>query len=79
MEFNFWRFVFQLNSGRFFRFSMSASTGFDSITKIGGDNGGGGDFFVIETERWSFDSFDELIELFNKFKEKHEKIKEESL
>ena len=41
--------------------------------------GGGGDFFVIETERWAFDSVEELVELFNKFKEKHEKIKEEKL
>jgi hypothetical protein len=48
----------------------------DQFLTIKTDNGGGGDFFVIETERWSFDSFDELIELFNKFKEKHEKIKE---
>ena len=51
----------------------------DQFLTIKTDNGGGGDFFVIETERWSFDSFDELIELFNKFKEKHEKIKEEKL
>ena len=51
----------------------------DQFLTIKTDNGGGGDFFVIETERWSFDSFDELIELFNKFKEKHEKIKEENL
>jgi hypothetical protein len=51
----------------------------DQFLTIKTDNGGGGDFFVIETERWAFDSFDELIELFNKFKEKHEKIKEEKL
>ena len=51
----------------------------DQFLTIKTNNGGGGDFFVIETERWSFDSFDELIELFNKFKEKHEKIKEENL
>ena len=43
------------------------------------DNGGGGDFFVIETKRWAFDTIDELIEILNKFKEKHSKIKEETL
>ena len=51
----------------------------DQFLTIKTDNGGGGDFFVIETERWAFDSVDELIEIFNKFKEKHEKIKEEKL
>ena len=51
----------------------------DQFLTIKTDNGGGGDFFVIETERWAFDSVEELVELFNKFKEKHEKIKEEKL
>ena len=51
----------------------------DQFLTIKTDNGGGGDFFVIETERWAFDSVDELVEIFNKFKEKHEKIKEEKL
>ena len=51
----------------------------DQFLTIKTDNGGAGDFFVIETERWAFDSVDELIEIFNKFKEKHEKIKEEKL
>jgi hypothetical protein len=51
----------------------------DQFLTIKTDNGGGGDFYVIETERWAFDSIDELVELINKFKEKHEKIKEENL
>jgi len=51
----------------------------DQFLTIKTDNGGGGDYYVIETERWAFDSIDELIEIINKFKEKHEKIKEENL
>ena len=51
----------------------------DQFLTIKTDNGGGGDFYVIETERWAFDSIDELVELISKFKEKHEKIKEENL
>jgi hypothetical protein len=51
----------------------------DQFLTIKTDNGGGGDFYVIETERWAFDSIDELVELINRFKEKHEKIKEENL
>jgi hypothetical protein len=51
----------------------------DQFLTIKTDNGGGGDFYVIETERWAFDSIDELVELINKFKDKHEKIKEENL
>ena len=43
------------------------------------DNGGGGDFYVIETKRWAFDTVEEIIELLNQFKEKHLKIKEENL
>jgi hypothetical protein len=43
------------------------------------DNGGGGDFFVIETKRWAFDTIEELISTLNEFKEKHDKIKEDKL
>jgi len=43
------------------------------------ENGGGGDFYVIETKRWAFDTVEEIIELLNQFKEKHLKIKEENL
>jgi hypothetical protein len=51
----------------------------DQFLTIKTDNGGGGDFFVIETQRWAFDSIDELMVLFNQFKEKHDKIKEEKI
>jgi len=43
--------------------------------KIKTADGGGGDFFIIETERWSFDSIEEFIRLLYIFKEKHDKIK----
>ena len=43
------------------------------------DNGGGGDFYVIETKRWAFDTVEEIIELLEQFKEKHLKIKDETL
>lgn len=39
------------------------------------DDGGGGDFFVIETERWSFDTIEEFIRILYEFKMKHDKIK----
>jgi serine protease inhibitor ecotin len=39
------------------------------------ENGGGGDFFIINTKRWSFDNIDELVTTLNQFKEKHDKIK----
>lgn len=39
------------------------------------ENGGGGDFFVIKTKRWSFDNIDELVSTLNQFKEKQDKIK----
>ena len=39
------------------------------------EDGGGGDYYVMDTERWAFDSIDELIEVLNQFKEKHDKIK----
>jgi hypothetical protein len=43
------------------------------------DNGGGGDFFVIETKRWAFDTIEEFISTLNEFKAKHDKIKEDKL
>lgn len=43
--------------------------------KIKTADGGGGDFFIIETERWSFDDIEEFIRLLYIFKEKHDKIK----
>jgi hypothetical protein len=39
------------------------------------ENGGGGDFFVIETQRWAFDSIEDLVNLLSQFKDKHDKIK----
>jgi hypothetical protein len=39
------------------------------------EDGGGGDYFVMDTERWAFDNIDDLIEVLNQFKEKHDKIK----
>jgi hypothetical protein len=39
------------------------------------EDGGGGDYYVMDTERWAFDSIDDLIEVLNQFKEKHDKIK----
>jgi hypothetical protein len=40
-------------------------------------NGGGGDFYVIETERWAFDNIPELIGLLMKFYTKHKKIQKD--
>lgn len=34
----------------------------------------GGDFYVIETERWAFDNIPELIGILMKFYTKHKKI-----
>ena len=34
-------------------------------------DGGWGDYYVIETKRWTFDNIDELVEVLNKFREKH--------
>ena len=41
-------------------------------------NGGGGDFYVIETERWAFDNIPELIGILMKFYTKHKKITKEN-
>lgn len=37
-------------------------------------NGGGGDFYVIETERWAFDNIPELVQTLMRFYNKHKKI-----
>ena len=39
------------------------------------DNGGGGDFFVIETKRWSFDNIEDFIRILYEVKKNHDKIK----
>lgn len=38
-------------------------------------NGGGGDFYVIETERWSFDNIPELVKVLTRFHTKHTAVK----
>lgn len=38
------------------------------------ENGGGGDFFILETERWSYESIDEIIKTLTEFKDKHDAI-----
>ena len=43
--------------------------------KIKTADGGGGDFFIIETNRWAFNTIEDFIRILYTFKEKHEKIK----
>jgi hypothetical protein len=43
------------------------------------DNGGGGDFYIIETERWAFDNIGEFILLLKRFQMKHQQIKSKEL
>jgi hypothetical protein len=43
------------------------------------ENGGGGDFFVIETKRWAFDNIPELITTLKRFQTKHQLIKSKEL
>ena len=47
----------------------------DQFITIKTDNGGGGDFFVIETQRWAFDCIEDLVRILYEFKNKHDKIK----
>jgi hypothetical protein len=42
-------------------------------------NGGGGDFYVIETERWAFDNIPELVQTLMRFYNKHKKIESKEL
>lgn len=42
-------------------------------------NGGGGDFYVIETQRWAFDSITELIMTLKRFEAAHSLIKTKEL
>lgn len=44
---------------------------------ISSDDGGGGWFWVLETERWAFDSLDELKEQLRGVMQKLEELKEE--
>lgn len=47
----------------------------DQFITIKTENGGGGDFFVIETQRWAFDCIEDLVEVLYQFKDKHDRIK----
>ena len=47
----------------------------DQFITIKTQNGGGGDFFVIETQRWAFDCIEDLVEVLYQFKDKHDRIK----
>lgn len=38
-------------------------SGQDQLLTIKQTDGGGGPYYVIETERWAFNDFDELIEM----------------
>ena len=51
----------------------------DQYITIKTDNGGGGDFFVIETERWAFDNIPELVQTLMRFYNKHKKIESKEL
>jgi hypothetical protein len=42
-------------------------------------NGGGGDFYVIETERWAFDNIPELMNTLLRFYTKHQNVKSKEL
>jgi hypothetical protein len=42
-------------------------------------NGGGGDFYVIETERWAFDNIPELMNTLLRFYSKHQNVKSKEL
>jgi hypothetical protein len=37
-------------------------------------NGGGGDFYVIETERWAFDDIPEIVNTLMEFYAKHKSL-----
>jgi hypothetical protein len=43
------------------------------------ENGGGGDFFVIETQRWAFDDIGELVKILMKFQIKHKNVESKEL
>jgi hypothetical protein len=51
----------------------------DQFLTIKTQNGGGGDFFVIETERWAFDNIPELVTTLMRFYTKHKLIKSNEL
>lgn len=54
-------------------------SGDGQFLKIKTENGGGGDFYVIETERWAFDNIPELVTILMRFYTKHQQIKSKEL
>jgi hypothetical protein len=59
--------------------SDCCDSGDGQFLKIKTQNGGGGDFFVIETERWAIDNIAELITTLKKFQMKHQLVKSKEL
>jgi len=57
--------------------SIEDSDGFNSLN-INTADGGGGIFYVLDTERWAFDDPQELIDLINDFVDKSKIIKDEN-
>ena len=47
----------------------------DQFITIKTQNGGGGDYFVINTDRWAFDCIENLVRILYEFKKKHDMIK----
>jgi len=54
-------------------------SGGGQFLKIKTENGGGGDFYIIETERWAFDNIPELVQTLMRFYNKHKKIESKEL
>jgi len=54
--------------------SDCCDSGEGQFLKIKTENGGGGDFYIIETERWAFDNIPELVQTLMRFYNKHKKI-----
>jgi hypothetical protein len=59
--------------------SDCCDSGNGQFLKIKTQNGGGGDFFIIETERWAFDNISELVTILKKFQMKHQLVKSKEL
>lgn len=59
--------------------SDCCDSGDGQFLKIKTQNGGGGDFYVIETERWAFDNIPELVTTLIRFYHKHQNIKSKEL
>lgn len=50
----------------------------DQFIQIKTEYGGGGIYYVIKTERWAVDDFDEIIQIFEDFKMKMSNQKQQS-